>query len=689
MALTAKISLIGTQKALEDVKSPLPWVSDKGLEHGAFARWATDTGKCFMVPQDGETISKEDCATSFTGFVFKALAPVEEVKALPSKRIQSPPPAPPPASVPSGPRPHRMQPSYVPPPATATMAIVQGQQKFQIQLMYHPEYCLSADGESILMEKRDKSASQSFTLQRVSACDGHGTAYQLQVGGKCVKDDGTLKLSDCSHSPAWVKLLPVINEKDLVMNITLKLQDNPAASFGETYMGNPGVHLPWDVKHLIDYPWAQDHCATPKPLYSDPAQACYKQFRKGLEVQCPDQDKDAKLLGDGQQCSGLCRADGNPCSCGTMSCPGCRSGFGYSGMTDTSFLPDGCIFVGCTQGADPAKPTGTYYPFLIPGGLNIRTCPSNVLDGRSAWTKVAPRDEAPMCAVNDMCDGEQFIGTMRLSGWSFRFCCPGATSDPFSALSLGYYGLMPEKGHYGGHGGIGGARCNSTGCNYRPSCACPWSVPSFNIRVTGPSTSLGNVFIPHPTGKDLSKNFVDKIVVMPQLDEASHFDLYAVAIGSDDSFHAGNNVNLNPPGVAAFLKSCTLPCERRHECASIEMPYYPGFGGPQEVNPSGAWNVLEPSLPSLFDDRRIVIAPKLTRSKLHMGPVFIGHPGKTYVGDQPDLRGIFQGLENRPTDGPGSAPGGTTGVGTEWLKAFFQCKESIVSGTEFDPRIWY
>lgn len=87
-----------------------------------------------------------------------------------------------------------------------------------------------------------------------------------------------------------------------------------------------------------------------------------------LQVQCPDQDKDATLLGDGQQCSGLCTAtDANPCSCGTMSCPGCRSGFGYSGITDTSFLPDGCIFVGCTQGADPAKPTGTYYPFLIPG----------------------------------------------------------------------------------------------------------------------------------------------------------------------------------------------------------------------------------------------------------------------------------------------------------------------------------
>ena len=50
--------------------------------------------------------------------------------------------------------------------------------------MYYPEYCLSADGESILMEKCDDSESQSFTLQRVSACDGHGTAYQLQVGGQ-------------------------------------------------------------------------------------------------------------------------------------------------------------------------------------------------------------------------------------------------------------------------------------------------------------------------------------------------------------------------------------------------------------------------------------------------------------------------------------------------------------------------
>ena len=50
-------------------------------------------------------------------------------------------------------------------------------------------------------------------------------------------------------------------------------------------------------------------------------------------------------------------------------------------------------------------------------------------------------------------------------------------------------------------------------------------------------------------GKTLSNNYADKIVIAPQLDEASHFDLYAVAIGSDDSFHAGNNVNLNPPGA--------------------------------------------------------------------------------------------------------------------------------------------
>ena len=50
---------------IQDTKSPLPWVSDKGLAHGAFARWATDTGKCLMVTQSSKTISKQDCVPCF------------------------------------------------------------------------------------------------------------------------------------------------------------------------------------------------------------------------------------------------------------------------------------------------------------------------------------------------------------------------------------------------------------------------------------------------------------------------------------------------------------------------------------------------------------------------------------------------------------------------------------------------
>lgn len=101
---------------------------------------------------------------------------------------------------------------------------------------------------------------------------------------RCVTNNGKWVLSDCNLSPTWLQLLPIINEKDLVLNLTLTLWDNSAASLGETYMGNPGVHLPWDVNHLIDYPWAQDHCAAPKPLYSDPSQACYSQFSKKMKV---------------------------------------------------------------------------------------------------------------------------------------------------------------------------------------------------------------------------------------------------------------------------------------------------------------------------------------------------------------------------------------------------------------------
>lgn len=53
--------------------------------------------------------------------------------------------------------------------------------------------------------------------------------------------------------------------------------------------------------------------------------------------------------------------------------------------------------------------------------------------------------------------------------------------------------ICEENGHYGANG----VECNATGCSYRRSCACPWSVPAFNLRVTGPSTRK-TVFIPHP-----------------------------------------------------------------------------------------------------------------------------------------------------------------------------------------------
>eukprot|EP00438_Fugacium_kawagutii_P006479 Skav231963 [mRNA] locus=scaffold2806:190265:192377:+ [translate_table: standard] len=275
-----------------------------------------------------------------------------------------------------------------------------------------------------------------------------------------------------------------------------------------------------------------------------------------------------------------------------------------------------------------------------------------------------------MCATEkERCEGEQFVGTMVLSGKSFstaqgeigcslrlwHLVVSIKVSWPIAPSLHVLLGGFPENGHYGGHGGIPGVRCNATGCSYRPSCACPWSVPSFNIRVTGPSTSLGEVFIPHPAGTPLPGDA--KIVIAPELDEVSHFDVYAVAIGSDDSFHAGNNVNLNPPGWGIGQWGL-LYCEFQRLMGSTCPVAILSL-----MMPDGSW--------------------------FFGAQVFIGHPGKTYMGQQPDLRGIFQGLEHRPKDGPGSAPGGTTGVGTEWLKAFFQCKESIVSGTEFDPRIWY
>ncbi|CAK9113993.1 Lon protease homolog [Durusdinium trenchii] len=562
------------------------------------------------------------------------------------------------------------QPRYIPPPEVGE-SFWQPEAWFQIELMHDATQCLSRVADNVLMIEpcaRVDAAefqNQHFTLQRLSWCNGDQTAYQVRLGDRCLADAGDhLVLRRCDLDPAWVRLQPVISERKMVLSIHPDLQDNHRADLGETYMGNPGVHLPWDVKHLVEYPWAGDHCSAPKPLYSDPSQACYDQFKhqsQGMQVQCPAEPEDTHLLGDGKGCTGLCGVTSTdaPCSCGTMSCPGCVSGFGYNALTDSSWLPPGCIFVGCTQGADPAKPEGSYSPFLIPGGFNIRTCPSNALDGRAAWNDVARKDEAAMCAMDADCAGEEFVGRMSLSGRSFTFCCPGATSNPFSVLSLGYFGVMPENGHYGANG----VECNATGCSYRRSCACPWSVPAFNLRVTGPSTRK-TVFIPHPGEAESFRVKVIKtkvievrqltedpedaqIIIAPHMDKDSKLSIYAVAMGSDDSFHVGDGVNLNPPGVAAFLQSCTLPCERRHECAAITLPHYPGFGGPQEINPSGLWNVKEAPGPSLFDDRSIVIAPKLTKSTLHMGPVFIGHPGKTYVGDDPDVRGIFQGCKVR------------------------------------------
>ncbi|CAE7703742.1 unnamed protein product [Symbiodinium sp. CCMP2456] len=640
-ALTAKFGIAGTAVMQSKMTSPLPWVGESGVRTNAFARWTVDTGKCIQISQASQRMAEvADCATSFSGFVFQGLAG-------------------------------------------------------QLRLMIEPEFCLTGTNATLKVSSCSSmpDPTQNFTLHEVGHCEGDQPVYALAVGDgtECISlqdTDDRLVLQDCNTKPLGLKLVRLYNEEALDLRINPNYEDNFAGELGETYMGNPGVQLPWDVAHLVQYPWAGDHCAQTVPHVSG-SQSCYSQFRAssdGMSEQCDSEN--VTLLGDGAGCSGFCDVASNdrPCSCGTLSCPGCLSGFGYTAVTNSSWLPPGCIFVGCTRGADPARPEGTFNPLLIPGGLNIRTCPDNILDGRSPWTQVAPIS-APRCEVNAACANEQFVGTMVLSGENFSFCCPGETSNPFSALGLGYFGLMPENGHYGEPA----VTCNATGCSYRPSCACPLSVPSLNIRVTGPSTSLGVVFVPAVSAYDEAQGLSygsERIVVAPDLDAASTLRIYAVAVGADDSFHVGNNVSLNSPGIQDFINNCGLPCERRHECPAITLPYYPGFGGPKEINPSGQWDVKQPP-PSIFDDRRILIAPRLRNSSLKMGPVFIGNPGKTYVGTNPDLRGIFHGVEGRKTTGPGSSPGGTTSVGTEWLKAFFQCKESLATGTEYDPRIWY
>jgi len=82
-------------------------------------------------------------------------------------------------------------------------------------------------------------------------------------------------------------------------------------------------------------------------------------------------------------------------------------------------------------------------PLLIPSGLDIRTCPDNVLDGQRVWGGGIDEIESTntaQCEMNDMCENERFVGTMSLSGVDYTFCCPGEKSDPFSPLSYGFYG---------------------------------------------------------------------------------------------------------------------------------------------------------------------------------------------------------------------------------------------------------
>ena len=57
----------------------------------------------------------------------------------------------------------------------------------------------------------------------------------------------------------------------------------------------------------------------------------------------------------------------------------------------------------------PAKPTGQYQPLLIPSGLDLRTCPDNVLDGQRLWgggDDTVDEQTTTKCTMND-CDGEE------------------------------------------------------------------------------------------------------------------------------------------------------------------------------------------------------------------------------------------------------------------------------------------
>ena len=642
------------------LESPVSWVGSEAIRNGAFSRWEVQKAMCLAVNwQDtsNPVVKTINCGSAHETVVFQ-----------------------------------------------------QSQQgEVTIRPMADSDMCFTAagPGAALYLMQCSGAAQQEFTYEEYK-----GGLLSIQAAGHCVVPDWP-RVEGQFHVPGSANLITTnytsgnctslvygildrYDERAMVLALAPRVVGNRKYSLGETFMGNPGVQLPWDAKaeHLVAYPWAADFCAAPTPLAVDSSAACpEKKFDlTGHEITC-----DITGGPDGRNCSGFCREVSRqyPCSCGTLSCPGCMLGEGYDAMTD-DFLPEGCIYVGCQEDLDldPATDGTPFMPLLIPGGLNLRTCPNNVIDGIRPWTEVAQPTSSTCVADAEACANEPHTGTLSMSGRNITVCCPGETRDPFSALSLGYFGVMPAQAHYNNVNGSGdGVICDENGCTYRPSCACPLSVPALNIRVTGPSTSLPTIHVPAGEAYRESMNATAgdaDIVIAPRLQGSSRFHAYAVAIGSDDSLHIGDNVALNPPGMFKFMESCRASsgCHNRSLCSAVVMDYYPGYGGPKDINPSGAWDVKAPPK-SLFDDRRILLTPQVTDGTLSMGPVFIGHPGKTYVGDNPDLRGIFKGVDGRPTTGPGSAPGGSTNDGSEKLKAFFQCKDDITSGTEFDKRIWY
>ena len=179
----------------------------------------------------------------------------------------------------------------------------------------------------------------------------------------------------------------------------------------------------------------------------------------------------------------------------------------------------------------------------------------------------------------------------------------------------------------------------------------------------------------------VNKDSTADIQIFPTFQDGDYnstLRIYTVFKGSDDSFTAGNNVTFNSVLVNAFLdKFGNVSCHERGTLPDIQVPYYETDSNPYAANyrydhdvlrlkkyttisfnPIGAWNVRKPPS-SVFDGRQIKIRPTIMNSHLWMGPVFIGHPGKTYVGENPDMMGIFTTVYGRPLTGPGSAPGGT------------------------------